>query len=210
MNNMIKPKIIGLTGGIACGKSTVARLLEQQGYSVIDADHLGHRVLEPGHSGFREVVKVFGRNILDTQGSINRSKLGILVFQDQTKLERLNSISHPYIERMIEKEIQKLSSVSPDGLIFLEAALLIEAGWHKRCQSIWVVTADHERILKRITKRNRLSYEEAGQRIKAQISAEDRLTYANEVLYNNGTKKELKLKVDKYLKKLQLSMLNCH
>ena len=192
---MKKPYIIGLTGGIGCGKSSVARMLEKRGYPVIDADLLGHRVLEPSHPGFNEVLQAFGKGILDQEGRISRPKLGLMVFQDPKKLEKLNSISHPHIARMIEEEAQEQAS----RIVFLEAALLIETNWQETCQKVWVIDSKEENVLKRLALRNGLSREEAQQRISSQISSEERLDHADLVLENNSTEMKLEEKIDEEL-----------
>ena len=196
---MKKPYIIGLTGGIGCGKSTVARMLEKRGYPVIDADLLGHRVLEPSHPGFNEVLQAFGKGILDHEGRISRPKLGLMVFQDPKKLEKLNSISHPHIARMIEEESFKLAQEQASRIVFLEAALLIETNWQETCQKVWVIDSKEENVLKRLALRNGLSREEAQQRISSQISSEERLEHADLVLENNGAESELEEKIDEEL-----------
>ena len=118
-----EPVLIGLTGGIASGKSTVVQYLRQAGFSVIDADNLGHKVLEPGNPGYNKVVEKFGDEILNPDSTLNRPVLGRIVFGDPEKLKQLNEISHPIIEDMIQKEFKKLASVSIGGVVFLEAAL---------------------------------------------------------------------------------------
>ena len=200
---MKKPYIIGLTGGIGCGKSTVARMLEKRGYPVIDADLLGHRVLEPSHPGFNEVLQAFGKGILDQEGRISRPKLGLMVFQDPKKLEKLNSISHPHIARMIEEESLKLAQEKASRIVFLEAALLIETNWQETCQKVWVIDSKEENVLKRLALRNGLSREEAQQRISSQISSGERLEHADLVLENNGAESELEEKLKEALEDLQ-------
>ena len=199
---MKHPLIIGLTGGIGSGKSTVARMLEKRGYPVIDADLLGHRVLESSHPGFREVLEAFGKGILDQSGRISRPKLGLIVFQDPQKLETLNNISHPHIARMIEKESLRLAEERSVEIIFLEAALLIETGWQRKCHQVWIVNSDEERILERLALRNGSSPEEAKQRISSQLSPGKRLPHADFILENNGTPKELEERLEQVLEGL--------
>ena len=200
---MNPPIIIGLTGGIASGKSTVARILEMRGYPLIDADILGHRVLEYPHPGFREVIEAFGTGILDHNGKISRPKLGLIVFQDPLKLEKLNNISHPYINRMIEQESLKLAKEHFSKIIFLEAALLVETGWQHKCSQVWVVTSNEANIIQRLAHRNGLNPEDAKQRISSQFSSEKRLVHADLVLENNGTQKDLEKKTNQVIKKFK-------
>ena len=166
---------------------------------MIDADLLGHRVLEPSHPGFNEVLQAFGKGILDQEGRISRPKLGLMVFQDPKKLEKLNSISHPHIARMIKEESLKLTQEQASRIVFLEAALLIETNWQETCQKVWVIDSKEENVLKRLALRNGLSREEAKQRISSQISSEERLEHADLVLENNGAESELEEKIDEEL-----------
>ena len=122
-----------------------------------------------------------------------------MVFQDPKKLEKLNSISHPHIARMIEEESLKLAQKQASRIVFLEAALLIETNWQETCQKVWVIVSLKENVLKRLALRNGLSREEAQQRISSQISSEERLEHADLVLENNGAESELEEKIDEEL-----------
>jgi len=198
----IEPVLIGLTGSIASGKSTVVQYLRQTGFSVIDADKLGHKVLEPGNPGYNKVVEKFGNKILNPDSTLNRPVLGRIVFGDPEKLKQLNEISHPIIEDMIQKEFIKLASVSIGGVVFLEAALLIEANWHKVCQVIWVVTLEPAVAINRLQERDGLSQTEAKSRFETQLAPEERLTYADVVLQNEGSKEDLLSLTQQALQKL--------
>ena len=200
-----EPVLIGLTGGIASGKSTVVQYLRQAGFSVIDADKLGHTVLEPGNPGYNKVVEIFGNEILNPDSTLNRPVLGRIVFGDPEKLKQLNEISHPIIEDMIQKEFKKLASVSIGGVVFLEAALLIEANWHKVCQLIWVVTLEPAVAINRLQERDGLSQTEAQARLETQLTTEERLTYADVVLQNEGSQEDLFSLTQQALQKLKQS-----
>ncbi len=202
--------LIGLTGGIASGKSTVLQHLRQVGYSVIDADKLGHKVLEQGNPGYNKVVKCFGNEILNPDGSVNRTALGRIVFVDAEKLKQLNEISHPIIAEMIQKEFDESVSDSNGGIVFLEAALLIEANWYKVCGHIWVVTLDPTVALCRLKERDNLSETEAKLRVGEQLVQEERLNYADVVLQNEGTQEELFTKTQQALRELKQSMNSSH
>ena len=202
--------LIGLTGGIASGKSTVLQDLRQAGYSVIDADKLGHKVLEQGNPGYNKVVKCFGNEILNPDGSVNRTALGRIVFVDAEKLKQLNEISHPIIAEMIQKEFEESVSDSNGGIVFLEAALLIEANWYKVCGHIWVVSLDPSVALHRLQERDNLSETEAKLRVGAQLDQEERLAYADVVLQNEGTPEELFTKTQQALRELKQSMNSSH
>ena len=195
--------LVGLTGGIASGKSTIIQYLRHNGYAVIEADKLGHKVLDPGNAGYQKVIETFGKYILLPDGAVNRTALGKIVFGDPKQLQRLNDISHPIIADMIKKEYGNLVKDSSRRIVFLEAALLIEANWHKVCQHIWVVALDPEVAIQRLQNRDALSKTEAQARIEAQLSQEERLVYADVVLKNDGTPEDLITQTLQALKKLK-------
>ena len=186
-----EPILIGLTGGIASGKSTVIQYLRYQGYPVIDADKLGHKVLEPGNQGYRNVVEKFGERILNKDKTVNRLILGGIVFSDPFKLKALNEISHPIIAEMVLKEFKLKSSMDQKGIVFLEAALLIEANWYNMCQHIWVVTLENAEASRRLQKRDGLSESEAISRLESQLTAKEKIAYADVVLRNDGSREDL-------------------
>ena len=186
-----EPILIGLTGGIASGKSTVIQYLRYQGYPVIDADKLGHKVLEPGNQGYRNVVEKFGEGILNKDKTVNRLILGGIVFSDPFKLKALNEISHPIIAEMVLKEFKLKSSMDQKGIVFLEAALLIEANWYNMCQHIWVVTLENAEASRRLQKRDGLSESEAISRLESQLTAKEKIAYADVVLRNDGSREDL-------------------
>lgn len=199
-----KLPMIGLTGGIASGKSTVAKYLRKQGFHVINADKLGHRVLEPAQPSYQQVIDTFGREIINPDGTINRRQLGNIVFNNPAQLEKLNHISHPLIGKMILQEIEKFASHSRGGLVFLEAAVLIESKNFPACQQIWVVEADPEIALARLRKRNRFTKAEAQARFKAQLDNETRRKYADVLIENNGALPTLLRQVDTMLAQMKL------
>ena len=198
-----EPILIGLTGGIASGKSTVIQYLRYQGYPVIDADKLGHKVLEPGNPGYSKVVEKFGAGILNKDKSVNRLILGGIVFSDPSKLQALNEISHPLIAEMVMKEFESIVSDDSNGIVFLEAALLIEANWYNMCHRIWVITLEVAEERRRLQKRDDLSESEARSRLESQLSIKERLAYADVVLDNNGSRKDLLSQTQQALEGLQ-------
>ncbi len=186
-----EPILIGITGGIASGKSTVIQYLLYQGFPVIDADKLGHKVLEQGNLGYNKVVEKFGEGILNKDKSVNRLILGGIVFSEQSKLKVLNEISHPIIAEMILKEFNTIAATNSKGVVFLEAALLIEANWYNMCHQIWVVNLEATQARRRLEKRDGLSETEARSRIESQITAKQRLKYADVILSNDGSREDL-------------------
>ncbi|MBM4206362.1 MAG: dephospho-CoA kinase, partial [Gammaproteobacteria bacterium] len=134
--------VIGLTGGIASGKSTVARLLAESGAHVLDADKLGHRVYEPHRLAFRQVVDVFGPDVIGTDGTIDRKVLGGKVFGKPDELKKLTDIVWPEINRMAKEAITDAIATNPSQVVVLEAAVLLEAGWQRDMDEVWVVIVD--------------------------------------------------------------------
>ncbi|MFI5400591.1 MAG: dephospho-CoA kinase [SAR324 cluster bacterium] len=184
------PAVIGLTGGIASGKTTVAARLAELGAAIIDADRIGHDILAPGAPAYRPVLEAFGPDILAPDGAIDRRKLGARVFADPARLERLNGISHPIMARRMAEEIAALRARLPahrPPLIVLDAAILLEAGWDRLCDSVWTVEAPPDAALARLVARNGLTEEQARLRLNAQWSNAERAGRAQRVIANSGT-----------------------
>lgn len=182
-------KIIGLTGGIASGKSSVARLLETLGAKVIDADQLAREAVEPGMPAYEAIVHTFPRNIIQPDGAIDRKALGRIVFADLEARRRLEAITHPAISELAEKRLAKLRSAGTD-VVFYMAPLLIEAGATSRVDEIWVVYVDRQTQISRLMKRDGISMEEAEQRIAAQMPMEEKASRGKFVIDNRGTPEE--------------------
>ncbi|MCG0277761.1 MAG: dephospho-CoA kinase [Thermanaeromonas sp.] len=178
--------VIGLTGGIGAGKSTVARFLEELGAKVIDADRVARKVVEPGRPAWEEIKAVFGPRYFHADGSIDRRALGNLIFSDERAREKLNAITHPKIKDEIQKEIEAYRREEPGGVVVIEAPLLLEAGMQDMVDEVWVVTAPEEVRLERLVKRDNLSREEALKRIRAQLPEEVRLKYATRIIDTGG------------------------
>ena len=197
-----EPILIGLTGGIASGKSTVIQYIRYKGYPVIDADKLGHKVLELGNQGYSKVIEKFGKGILNKDKTVNRLILGGIVFSDPSKLKALNEISHPIIAEMALKEFKSIVSKDSKGFVFLEAALLIEANWYNMCQHIWVITLEAAEASRRLQKRDGVGEAEARSRLESQLTAKERLPYADVVLHNDGSRKDLLTQTQRALEEL--------
>lgn len=178
--------IIGLTGNIATGKSVVLEMLERLGSKAIDADALAHEVMEKGTPVWQAVVHEFNEHILCPDGSVDRKKLGDIVFADEAALRRLEAIVHP----AVIARTQELIENSQQPVIVIEAIKLIEAGMHRACDGLWVVTCRKEQQLARLMEQRRLSEEEARQRIEAQPHQEAKLALADVVIDNSGSLEE--------------------
>lgn len=195
--------VIGLTGGIASGKSTAAEQLRKLGTVIIDADRVGHRSYEPGTPGFEKVVNAFGHDTVGKDGLIDRRVLGGKVFGAPQELERLNAILWPEIRRLIAEEIAQIREHDKDSVIVIEAAVLIEAGWQDLCDEVWVVTTNPEVAIERLQSRNGLTREAALARINAQMTSKERAAYGQVVVDNSGTEEQLVQKVDRAWRVLQ-------
>ncbi len=189
------PIVIGLTGGIASGKTAVSQRLGELGAHIIDADRVGHQVLAPEGEAFAPVLQAFGRDVLGPDGSIDRRKLGAKVFGDPEALLRLNAISHPRMRERMAGEIAAVrgrpAGQLPPGIV-LDAAILFEAGWDRLCDRVWSVEAPQEVALQRLMTRNGLTREAALARLNAQWSNAQRAARAGLVIRNAGTLEELR------------------
>jgi len=186
--------VIGLTGGICSGKSTVSQFLTKLGAVVLSADKLGHEILEPHTEVWKEVVSVFGEDILSIGGEVDRQKLGEIVFDNSEALAMLNKITHPEMYRMAEKRIDGLKQKG-NRVIILEAPLLIEAGWLSLVDKVWVTVANEETIVRRLRKRSGLSEAQALARIRSQLPAEEKIKYADAVINTDCTLGEVETRV---------------
>jgi len=188
-------KVIGLTGGIGSGKTTVSQYLAELGAVIIDADKVGHEALKPDTEAWREVVSAFGREVLTTTGEIDRKKLGEIVFNNPESLSRLNQIMHPRMYDMVKEQIEKYRQQGVD-VVVLEVILLIEAKWTPLADEVWVTVASENTVVKRLKRQRGLSEEEILARIRSQMSSEERQKHADVVINNEGDFDELKASVE--------------
>lgn len=194
--------IIGLTGGIASGKSTAARYLAELGAFVIDADKLGHQVYEPDTPGHRAVVAAFGDDILAEDGTINRRALGAKVFGKPDELKRLTDIAWPEIRRMGEAQIATAKAENATRPVIVEAAVLFEAGWESLGDEVWVVIADPAKAVARAVERDGFDESEVKKRLDAQLSNEERSVRANVVIENNTSLEALTRQLDEHYQRI--------
>jgi dephospho-CoA kinase len=195
-------KRIGITGGIASGKTAVARMLRELGFRVIDADALGHEVMEPGTRAYNEIVREFGAGIVDADGRIDRGKLGAIVFADAEKLKRLNAIVHPRVEEEMVRLFREWEKSGVADAAFVEAALLVEAGYQKNLDGLVVAWCRPEQQMERLLARG-LSEVEARRRIAAQMPAEEKLKFATEKIDCSGSLEETLRQVEELAAKLR-------
>lgn len=187
--------VIGLTGGIACGKSTVSQYLRQKGISVVDADLVARQVVAPGTVGLRQIKDTFGWQYIMPDGSLNRTLLAKKVFADKNALAQLNAIIGPLIAAELERQLKEAGS-----FVVLDAALLLEEERYRSLVDVvWVVMVEPEEQLRRLLARNHYSRQQALDRIAAQMSNEQRLQYADAVIDNNGTREQTWQQVEQLL-----------
>ena len=187
-------KVIGLTGGIGSGKSTVSQFLRELGAVLIDADRVGHEAYRPNTETWREVVAAFGEQILTPDGEIDRRELGEIVFSSPESLARLNLIVHPRMYEMMKARIEECRQRGVD-VVVLEAAILLEVGWTPLVDEVWVTVAPESTVVERTRERTGLPEEQILARIRSQMSSEERAKHADVVINNDGTQDELKAKV---------------
>ena len=193
---------LGLTGGIASGKSAVAAILREMGFAVLDADSLAHKLIEPGQSAYDEVVREFGPSILDESGRVDRAKLATVVFADREKLDRLNAIVHPRVKAAILQQLDEWARNGARDVAFVEAALLVEAGYQKDLDGLVVAWSRPEQQLERLRARG-LSDEEARRRIAAQLPVMEKLKFATEKIDCSSSLEDKRRQVEALAAKLR-------
>jgi dephospho-CoA kinase len=188
---------IGLTGGIGSGKTAVSRMLAARGAHVIDADRVGHEIYSPGKPAWNDLVGEFGDEIVAADGTIDRKRLGARVFSDRAALDRLNAILHPRMADEIRERIVRRRADGERAPIVVEAAVLIEAGWDRLVDEVWLVTAPAGQAVARVVGDRGLPTAEVERRISSQISDEARARRAQVRIDNSGTLGDLEREVDR-------------
>ena len=189
--------IIGITGSIGTGKSTVSNYLISKGYSVVDADKISKGAYNIGSNGYKAILEVFGVEILNSNGEVDRKKIKKIVFDNSNMLQRLNMAIHPIIINEIEKEIEIL--LESQSVVFLDAPLLIETELHKKVDKIIVVVCDKNEQINRIIKRDKITADMAISIINSQMSIDEKLKFADYIVYNNSTIENLYSQVDEII-----------
>jgi dephospho-CoA kinase len=195
---------VGLTGGIATGKTTVASMLRERDVPVLDADPLGHALLEPGQAAYHEVVADFGKEVLDSYGNVNRAKLGGIIFADAQKRARLNQILHPRILDVVQKWFAALDGADGPELAVVEAALIVEAGYNKNLDQVIVCWCRPEQQLERLKQRG-LTEKQVQQRVAAQMPLDEKRKMANVEIDCSGSIEDTQAQVDRAIEKLKLA-----
>ncbi len=188
-------KTIGLTGGIGSGKSTVSKILATLGAHIIDADIVGHEIYLPGKTAWKEVTEAFGQGIVAQDQTIDRKKLGAIVFSSPDVLARLNAIVHPIMFEEIRQRIQAKRAEGFTAPIVVEAAILIEASWLPLADTVWVVETDKEAAIRRVAAQRGMSTADVEARIANQLSNAERRKHAQVVIHNNGSLQALEQQI---------------
>jgi dephospho-CoA kinase len=188
-------KTIGLTGGIGSGKSTVSQLLGELGAFVIDADKVGHEIYLPGNEAWKQVTAAFGQDILAPDQTIDRKKLGAIVFGSDDARKKLNSIVHPLMFKDIDYRIKEKRADGFTKPIVVEAAILIEANWLPLVDEVWLIVTNKNAVIERVASQRGLSAKDTEARIASQLSDAERRKYATLVIENDGSLEDLKIKV---------------
>lgn len=190
-------KIIGVTGGIGSGKSSVSRILRDLGAAVVDADVIAKCVISSSGKAFDELVDYFGSDIVGEDGEIDRPKLAEKAFSDKEKLNALNSITHKYVAEKLQDTVEILKNNGKWDVIVLDVPIPVQKGFIDLAEEIWVVTADRETRIKRVMERSGFTYEEVVSRMESQMRDEEYLRLADEVIQNDGSMEELEQTVVK-------------
>jgi dephospho-CoA kinase len=187
--------LVGLTGGLGAGKSTVARMLADRGAVVVDADALARGALDPGTHAFHQAVELFGEGILASDGSIDRAALAAVVFADEEKRRTLESLTHPEVFRQLAETVEALQGT--DSVVVFDAALIVETGFHEACDVLVVVTAPLEVQVERVMRDRGMSRPEADARMATQLDPKRREAPAHHVIRNDGDLQHLDAQVDR-------------
>jgi dephospho-CoA kinase len=197
---------VGLTGGIGCGKSTVAKMMRELGCRIVDADEISRNLAEPGQPAYNEIVAAFGKGILQTDGHMDRAKVAHMVFADASKLSTLNRILHPRVIAEEERQLVEIARTEPNAVAVVEAALLIEAGHHKILERLIVVWCRPEQQIERLTNpRGRgMSRDDAMQRIAAQMPLDEKRRIATDEIDNSGSLAATQKQVEELVSRLKV------
>ncbi len=185
--------VIGLTGNIGSGKTTVSRILQDDmGCCCLNTDHIGRLVVQPDGEAYSDLRAAFGNGYFLADGTLDRPKMAQLVFNDKAALSRLNGITHPAVKRFLQREIAGIKQKDPAKIVVVEAALLIEADYLDLLDELWLVWADDDVRLKRVMQRDNATREQAISRMKNQMPQDEKLKYAQRILHNNSDEQNLR------------------
>jgi dephospho-CoA kinase len=199
--------IVGLTGGVASGKSVVSQVWKEEGAYLIDADRIAREVVQPRTPAWKAVVKAFGKEILQEDGSIHRKKLATRVFSNPVEKDLLNRILHPRIKREINRRIKGIGQKGPKTIVVIDAALLVETGYYRDVDKVVVVTATKKQQIERLRRREGIDQEMARGIIDSQISGDERIKVADIIIRNEGSRKKTERKAKEVFEELKKAVL---
>ena len=199
--------IVGLTGGVASGKSVVSQVWKEEGAYLIDADRIAREVVQPRTPAWKALVKAFGKEILQEDGSIHRRKLAARVFSNPVERDLLNRILHPRIKREINRRIKGISQKGPKAIVVIDAALLVETGYYLNVDKVVVVTSTKKQQIERLRRRDQMDQEMARGIIDSQISGEERIKVADIIIRNEGSRMQTERKAKEVFEKLKKAAL---
>ncbi len=195
--------LVGLTGGMGSGKSTVSKLLAKAGAYIIDADEISRQLVEPGQPGWREIVETFGDGVLQQDQTLDRKKMADLIFQGAGNKKRLEAILHPKVFAEEKRQSEAETAKNPDGIVVLDAALLIESGNFRKVDKVVVISCPEEEQVRRIVARGKFSEEEVRKRLRNQMPLSEKLKVADHVLRNDTTLEALEAGTNALFRELQ-------
>ncbi len=199
----MRPFLLGVTGGIASGKTTVVQLLEEKGAPVIDFDVIARVIVEPGRPAWKDILACFGEQVLRPDQSVDREKLSNIVFKDPEKRKRLEGFTHPRIDAEFVRQVHEIGQRDPNAVIQVDVPLLIEIGLQHLFHRILVVHVPREVQIERLIRRDRISRKKAADILRAQMPLDEKTAYADFVIHNEGTLEEMKRQVDEVWKKIK-------
>ncbi len=195
--------IVGLTGGVASGKTTVSRVLKEEGAYILDADQMARELVQPHTPAWKKLVKALGKDILREDGSVHRKKLADKVFTNLRQRKLLNQILHPRIRKEMERRAKEIGQKDPEAVVVIDAALLVELGDHRKMDKLIVVTSTQKKQIERLKERDGISSEEALRIFSSQMPVEDKVKLADFVIPNKGSLQETKKKTREVYKELR-------
>jgi dephospho-CoA kinase len=195
--------IVGLTGGVASGKSVISQILKEEGATLIDADQIARDLVEPHTPAWKELKKIFGEEILDPDGFIHRKKLAAKVFSDPEQRSLLTQILHPRIKEEMDRRVKEIGQKDPEAMIVIDAALLVELGEYRKMDKLIVVASTENQQIERLGTRDGLGKEEAKKIISSQVSLEEKLKLADFVIWNQGSLEETRRETKKIFEELK-------
>ena len=195
--------IVGLTGGVASGKTAVSEVLREEGAYIIDADQIARELVQPHGPAWNELVRTFGKEILQGDGSINRKKLADRVFEDPSQRRHLDQILHPLITEEMDRRTREIGEKNPEAIVVIDAPLLIEVGYHRRVDKLMVVVSTRTEQIERLKARDGINSEQALRILSSQMPVEEKVKLADFVIRNEGSLEEVREKAKKVFRELR-------